>query len=267
MCALFHIRPQFLKKGSVMFKKLVPLNKDVHADVKIKSINSFDFAKEFHIASLMVHEFARAASVYPIVFLEDKKNDSFRPVVLLGLDAGENVFVDAKGSWQASYVPAIIRRYPFALARVEDQPDQFTVCIDEEAAVVNKDEGQALFSEQGEPTEVIEKVKKYLGEMQQMELFTLAFTEYLSEHNLFTPLNMRVNYGGQVRNVTGCYVINEERLNNVSDKRFLELREKRYLAPIFSHLTSLSQIERLAMLKEGQVGMMPEALDSQTSLH
>lgn len=250
-----------------MFKKLVPLNKDIHANVKIKAIDDFNFAKEFHISSLMVHEFSRAASVYPIVFLEDKENDTFRPIVLLGLDAGENVFVDAEGSWQASYVPAIIRRYPFALAKLSDQPDQFTVCIDEEASVVSKDEGKALFDENGDPTPVIDNVKKYLGEMQQMELFTIGFAEYLSENNLFTPLNMRVNYGGKIRSVTGCYVVNEERLNNLSDKKFLELREKRYIAPIFSHLTSLSQLERLAMLKDGQLGVMPSELDAKSSMH
>lgn len=240
-----------------MFKKLVPLNKDAHAKTKVQPINSFDFAKPFHIASMMVHEFARAASVYPIVFLEDKEHDEFKPVAMLGLEAGENLFIAEDGSWKASYVPAIIRRYPFALARNSDQPDQFTVCIDEDAEVVSSKEGQSLFSDKGEPTEVIENVKKYLGEMHQMEIFTKNFSHFLAENNLFTPLSMRVRYDGQIRNVTGCYVINEERLNNLSDKKFLEIREKRYLAPIFAHLTSLSQLERLAMLKDGQAGLTP----------
>jgi len=62
---------------------------------------------------------------------------------------------------------------------------------------------------------------------------------------------MRVRAADQIKNVTGCYVINEERLNNLSDKKFLEIKEKRYLAPLYSHLTSLSQIERLALLKQG----------------
>jgi hypothetical protein len=240
-----------------MFKKLVPLNKETHAKTKVLPITTFNFAKPFHIASMMVHEFSRAASVYPIVFLEDKEQDEFKPVAMLGLDVGENLFVDAEGSWKASYVPAIIRRYPFALARNPEQPEQFTVCIDEDAEVISKKEGQALFAE-GEPTDVIENVKRYLGEMHQMEVFTKDFSQFLSENNLFTPMNMRVRYDGQIRNVTGCYVINEERLNNLSDKKFLEIREKRYLAPIFAHLTSLSQLERLAMLKDGQSALTPD---------
>ena len=235
-----------------MFKKLVPLNRDAHAKYRVKPIDSFAFAKDFHLASLMVHEFARAASVYPIVFLEDKDQDEFRPVVLVGLDAGENLFVDESGSWKASYVPAIIRRYPFALARLSDSEDQFTVCLDEDSPFISKKEGESLFDNAGEPTQVVENIKRYLGEMQQMEVFTQEFSRFLAEHNLFSPLNMRVSYGGQIRNITGCYSVNEERLNNLSDALFLEIRSKRYLAPIFTHLTSLSQLERLAMLKDGR---------------
>ena len=72
-------------------------------------VSGFGFASGFHIAYVTMQEFARAASIFPIVFLEDKDKDEFRPVVLLGLNAGENLFVGKDGKWQASYVPAIIR--------------------------------------------------------------------------------------------------------------------------------------------------------------
>ncbi|MBR7889873.1 SapC family protein [Marinomonas sp. A79] len=249
-----------------MFSKLTPINKDQHASLKVKPIENFGFASKFHIASVMVHEFVRAASVYPIVFLEDKTQDEFRPVTLLSLDAGENLFVGEDGKWQASYVPAIIRRYPFALAKNPEQ-DNFTVCVDEDSEYVGTEEGQPLFNEEGKPTEVIENVKRYLGELQQMEAFTKAFCHFLAENNLFTPLNMRVRAADQIKNVTGCYVINEERLNNLSDKKFLDIKEKRYLAPIFSHLTSLSQIERLALLKQGVSAIeSPASAEAETNL-
>ena len=245
-----------------MFKKLVPVNKAAHAETKVKPINSFEFANGFHIASVMVHEFVRAASVYPIVFLEDKDNDEFRPVVLMGLDAGENLFVDAEGKWQASYVPAIIRRYPFALAKAGADDTTYTVCIDEDSEYVTQEDGQPLFNAEGEPTEVIENVKRYLGELQQMEAFTKEFCHYLSENNLFTPLNMRVRQADQIKNITGCYVVNEERLNNLSDSKFLEVKNRRYIAPVYAHLTSLSQIERLSMLKSGKTSVTKEELAS-----
>jgi hypothetical protein len=232
-----------------MFEQVVPVNKERHARKKVRPSNDFRFAAGFHIAYVTTHEFARAAATYPVVFLEDKQNDSYRPVALLGLDAGQNLFVDAKGQWSASYIPAIIRRYPFALVKATDA-DQYIVCVDEASALLSDSEGAALFDEAGEPTQVIENVKRYLGELQQMDQITGDFSSFLVQNNLLTPLNMRVNTDNQVRNITGCHVINEERLNNFSDAKFLELRQKGYLPAIYSHLISLSQIERLASLKK-----------------
>ncbi len=238
-----------------MFKSLVPVNKARHEGKKIKQVQGFGFAADFHIASIMVHEFARAASLYPVVFLEDKEQDSFRPVVLMGMDAGENLFVGADGKWQASYVPAIIRRYPFALASAGEE-GKFTVCIDEGSDLISETEGLPLFNEQGEPAEALENVKRYLGELQQMDAFTNEFCKYMVAHNMLTPLNMRVQQADQVKNINGCYVINEERLNGLSVDGFMELRDKRYLPAVYAHLLSLAQIERLMTLKEDRLAAL-----------
>ena len=49
-----------------MFQKVVPVNKDVHARTRIKEISSFAFASKFHVAYLTMHEFTRAAAIFPI---------------------------------------------------------------------------------------------------------------------------------------------------------------------------------------------------------
>lgn len=232
-----------------MFDQVVPVNKDRHAGKRVRTSNDFRFASKFHVAYVTVHEFARAAAIYPLVFLEDKSNDDFRPVALMGLDAGQNLFVDNEGYWLGSYIPAIIRRYPFALSKAAEA-DRFIVCVDEASDLLSDTEGALMFDDQGNPTEVIENVKRYLSELQQMDTMTKEFSKFLVQNNLLTPLNMRVNAANQERNITGCYVINEERLNNFTDAKFNEIRQKGYLPAIYAHLISLSQIERLASLKK-----------------
>jgi hypothetical protein len=234
-----------------MFRKVVPVNQERHAKKKIKPVESFGFASQFHIAYLTTHEFARAAAIYPLVFIEDKEKDEFRPVAMLGIDAGENLFVDSNGKWQASYIPAIIRRYPFALSQVGED-GRYLVCIDEESELVSDSEGSPLFTDKGEPTQVIDNVKKYLSELQQMDMVTHEFCKFLAAHNLFAPLNMRVRQNDKIKNISGCYVINEDRLNNLSDDLFAEVRKKRYLSPIYAQMISLAQIERLVSLKDEQ---------------
>ena len=231
-----------------MFKKIVPITIKDHKNTKVKSIDNFDFVKNIHLASVMVHEFSRAASTYPIVFLEDKVNDQFRPVVMLGLQEGENLFVQ-DGKWSASYIPAIIRRYPFALSKTGED-NRYVICIDQDSEFINETEGQALFNEDGTGSEVIDRVKKYLTELQQMEIFTEEFCKTMKHENMFTPLNMKVRVGDEIKNVGGAYVINEERFNSLSDEKFVELRKKQYLPVVYSHLSSLAQIERLLGFKD-----------------
>lgn len=231
-----------------MFERVVPVNKEIHADTRIKDISSFEFASKLHIAYVTMQEFTRAAAIFPIVFLEDKEKDEFRPVVLLGLNAGQNLFVDSTGKWQASYVPAIIRRYPFALTPGND--GQYVVCIDEASSLVSDTEGAALFDITGAPTQVIENVKRYLSELQQMEALTRKFCGFLTEHNMFAPLDLRVRESGNVKTIAGCYVINEERLNCLSDELFLAIKNQRYLPAVYAHLISLGQTERLVKLQD-----------------
>jgi hypothetical protein len=235
-----------------MFKNIVPLNKDRHAKTRIKEITDFGFVSQLHIAYVTLHEFARAAAIFPIVFLEDKAKDEFRPVVLMGLNAGENLFVSADGKWNASYVPAIIRRYPFALAPKPDS-NEYLVCLDEDSQLLSETEGNALFDDKGEPTQVIENVKRYLTELQQMDAITNAFCKFLAEHNMFTPLNIKVRDDAEMKSINGCYVINEQRLNGLSDERFLEIKHKQYLPAVYAHLVSLAQTERLVKFKDERV--------------
>lgn len=195
----------------------------------------------------MAHEITRASSIYPIVFIETAGD--FRPVALLGLDVGENLFVDETGRWHASYVPAIIRRYPFGLAG-SGREGEFTVCIDEGSPLINDAEGSALFDDDGKPTTVIDNVKRYLGELQRMDGITNEFCRFLKEHSMLMPLTMRVQRATEVKNIAGCHVISEANLNKASDDTFLELRRRQYLPAIYAHLVSLSQIERLLMLKD-----------------
>lgn len=240
-----------------MFQNIIPITLDQHRNKKIKSITDFNFASQFNLASIMVHEFSRASSTYPIVFLEDKERDEFRPVVLLGLETGTNLFVQ-NGKWDASYIPAIIRRYPFALARVDEKGERYTVCLDNDSDLISDGEGLELFNETGEPAEMMERVKQYLSELQQMERFTQDFCHFIAEHNLFTPLNMKVRQGNEIKDITGCYVINEDRFNGFSNETFLKIREKHFIAPIYAHLVSLAQIERLLKLDERHKGISTE---------
>ena len=232
-----------------MFRELVALNSKRHAALRVRPQASFDFVRGAHMAALMQAELVRAASIYPIVFVEDPAIDSFRPMALLGLREGENVYVDTDGSWLASYVPAVIRAYPFALARAvgegEGETERFAVCIDAASELVSLTEGARLFDTHGAPTEALEQARQWLQQIREMQIRTDAFCRALAARNLFTPFSVRAQRGDEALEVDGCYVINEERLDGLPDAKLFELRREGWLSSIYAHLVSLQQFERL----------------------
>jgi hypothetical protein len=230
-----------------MFRELVALNSKRHAALRVRPQASFEFVRGVHMAALMQAELVRAASIYPIVFVEDPAIDSFRPMALLGLREGENVYVDTDGSWLASYVPAVIRAYPFALARAagEGEAERFAVCIDAASELVSLTEGARLFDAHGTPTEALEQARQWLQQIRDMQLRTDEFCRALAARNLFTPFAVRARRGDETLEVDGCYVINEERLDGLPDAKLFELRREGWLSSIYAHLVSLQQFERL----------------------
>lgn len=229
-----------------MFKKLVPFNAQTHANKKVKPVSDYRFAASSHLASLVVGEFARVAPTYPIVFLKEGENEKYGVYALLGLKSGENLFVTEEGKWDAPYIPAIIRRYPFALGRGGGER-QFIICLDEESEFISETEGQPLVGEDGKPSAVIDKVKEYLSELYRMGELTERFCAEMVNMELLQPLTMQVKGPNDQtpQTIAGCYGVSENKFNQLSDENFLELRKKGAISLIYAHLHSLSNVERL----------------------
>src|SRR5258707_6497618 len=98
------------------YDEIVPLDK-AHR-VLMPSGTTPSFCRSINALALSVGEFVAAARDYPIVFATGDAGKSFAPVILLGLEAGVNLFLDENGEWQRdAYFPAYVRRFPFCLSK------------------------------------------------------------------------------------------------------------------------------------------------------
>ncbi len=158
----------------LFYQKPVPLNKNDHKEKKIKSGNrNFAFAADTNSVILAGVEFSEAGKEYPIVFAQAGEN--VIPVALLGLRNAENLYVDEAGNWDARYIPAFVRRYPFVLAEIGDA-GQRAVCIDEGFEGFSDDEGEALFADD-EPSPLLKQAMDFLEEYQKQYVRTEAFVQ------------------------------------------------------------------------------------------
>jgi len=95
-------------KQLLFYELVTPISKLRHANFTVLEGKGYAFAADVNSVPLMTVEFLAASGEYPIVFsIED---DVVLPIAVVGIDSGKSLFVDADGSWNASYVPAFIRR-------------------------------------------------------------------------------------------------------------------------------------------------------------
>jgi hypothetical protein len=142
-----------MAKQLLIYEKVVPVSKERHANWSIKPSKDYSFARDINSLPLMAVEFPGAASEYTIVFVGGQAEDSeVMPAIILGV-SNENLFIDDAGNWQAKYIPAFIRRYPFVFSSTESS-ERFTLCIDEDYSGFNQEgRGERLFDADGEQTQ------------------------------------------------------------------------------------------------------------------
>lgn len=229
--------------SNVMFyDKPVAVNRDQHRGTKIGPVPDFSFAAKTNSVALTGVEFIEACKEYPIVFA--KVGERKVPVALVGLRDNENLYVNADGKWDARYIPAFVRRYPFVLA--ESAGDQFVVCVDEASTAFNADEGQPLFDQEGANTPFLDGALNFLNAYQAQMKRTEEFVKQLDALGLFTEMSAKTELAdGRKFLFNGLYVIDEQKLLALKEKKTAELLKSGEAGWIYAHLISLSNMSRL----------------------
>jgi hypothetical protein len=228
----------------VYYEKPVPLDRGKHGRRRIRPGASFAFARQANSLYLAGAEFAQACKEYAIVFTRNG-NGRVVPVVMLGLRARENLYVDEAGSWQGRYIPAFVRRYPFVLAELPGQ-GSLAVCIDESYPGVNDTEGEPLFDAAGQDTPFLRNALDFLTACQRESLRTDAFCQRLDQAGLLMEMNARADLvDGRTFSVQGLLVVDEKKLVALPDATALTLFRGGEMHLVSMHLLSLSNMQQL----------------------
>lgn len=197
---------------------------------------NYKFTAGFEAVPLNVTEFGWAMKSYPIVFSGD---ETVVPLAVLGFRDDENLFVDSKGNWaKHHYVPAFIRRYPFALAPTDD--DNLILCVDETADTL-VDGGKRPLFDNGRPSEmttaVLEFCQAYEGQFQHSR----AFAKDLNDRKLLIENGAEATLkSGKKLALGGFRVIDQSQFDALSDDVFAEWRRRGWLSAVYCHLFSLT---------------------------
>ncbi len=229
----------------LFYKQVVPISKEQHGKLRIKPGSGYNYAKDANALLVTAVEFPLAFREYPIVFIEE--GDTVNPAVVLGLNRDENRFLNSDGTWDAAYVPAYVRRYPFITGKTGDNEQELVVCIDESAEVFNTTEGEALFDISGEQTGFLKKSIEFLQDYQTQIQHTSRFSRHIKDLGLLAP--MRADFhvkGGAKSSLAGFNAIDRAKLKALPKDTLVELLKTDELELIYLHLASLSNFKKLA---------------------
>ena len=246
-----------MTKQLLFYENAVPVSATRHAELSVETGAGYAFASHASAVPIMALEFIPAASEYAIVFAPI--GEEVFPAVVLGMRTDENLYLGQDAKWNAKYVPAFIRRYPFVFSTSADRKT-LTLCIDEAYSGLNREgKGQRLFDDERKPAAYTQRVLKFLQDFQSHFQRTRLFCQRLKELGVLEPTGVQLTaVGGQKIALGGFLVANRKKLREIPDDKLLAMAKSDELELLHLHQYSL---RNFAEMKDRLIGTPPAELE------
>lgn len=225
-----------------MFSKLVPVTRDL-IDKGFVRNTSFLFAKSETMCELVYDELSDAIMAFPVAMV--RIDGVPKLVALLSVLPNQNCFVSPDGRFLASYVPRILRQYPFTLYPTKE--GKRILCVDESALAPKEQANvQAFYDENGEPTEFLTKFVQMWEQFRGQQIDTDNAMRALDDAGVFSEWELVLEYsdGTQTR-IGDVYRINEEKMRALSPDVCQSLIKSGALGIAYAQILSHNKITAL----------------------
>lgn len=230
--------------------RFIPLSIQRFNTLSWSRFADYHHAETLPLVPLAAPELARAACHLPLTFARDAQN-RVGLFVLTGLRAGVNHCLNPAGQWEAGYIPAFLRTYPFRLLPPPtgqgNTETQRVVCVDIESPRVGA-HGEYPFFVEDRPNQATQDVIDFLGKMAKHYAHTDRAATLLHDLGLLTP------WSPPTCNVTdqlhGLLRLDEAQLAKADPDTLYRLNQYGALALAYGQAMSTQQLFRLQELAE-----------------
>ena len=243
----------------LFYKALQPLSSSAHKDFRNRSSDTAPYFAGAHAIPLTIDEFVHAQRSMPIVF---STGENVVPLALAGLNEGVNVFVDEEGRpHQPFYVPAYVRRYPFLLARLDQNAQELSLCFDPESGLVGEyEDGSPLF-DGDKPSENLNAILKFCEEFEVAGQRTQAFVKELQALDLLIDGEVSIQPGDAAQPFIyrGFRMVDEQKFRDLHGDQLRKINQNGMLPLIIAHLFSLALIRDIfgRQMAQGKIPPQP----------
>jgi hypothetical protein len=232
-----------------LFRQVGLLDRNDHRGWRVKALSDWSSARAINAVPLASAEFVEASRDMPIAFVPSSETSvngrpQVLPIAMLGLRAGENLFVAPDGQWDGRFIPAALRRYPFGMLRTAD--DQLSMVVDLAypgwRPSTDEADGEQVIDADGKPTEYGQRLLAFLerfeGEMQRTRLMC----DRLVELDLLRGAEVSGALPGSASvKADGFFMV-----ARLPDAEVLELHRNGMLGLLHLHMHSMGNVQQLA---------------------
>ena len=238
----------------LFYKDLMPLNSRDHSDYRSKTMDKADWLIGQHAIPLTVDEFAQAQRDYPIIF---SSGPNPLPLALMGLNEGVNTFVNDEGKiTDPVYVPAYVRRYPYLLAKLNNDSEELSLCFDPTCEAIGEfDEGDRLFDDEKKPSEATQNILAFCQRFEEAGVRTKTFVEELQKHDLLMDGEIAITSPENPDKpfiYRGFQMINQDKLRELRGDTLRGWNQNGLIALIYAHMMSLDLMRNIFGRQVGQ---------------
>ncbi len=246
-----------MSKQLLIYETAVPVSPARHGRHAVQVGQNYGFAAGVNAVPLMAVEILRAATEYAVVFT--LAGDEVMPAVVLGVKGDQNLYLGPDGHWNARYIPAFVRRYPFVFSTSADAKT-LTLCIDEAYPGLNtQGRGERLFTDDGSPTPYVDRVLSFLKEYQAQFMRTQALGRKLKELALLEPMQAKVTTpSGDALSLTGFLAVSRAKLRALGPEALQALVRTDELELLYLHLYSLRNFNEVKDRLVGALSAEPQ---------
>lgn len=219
-----------------------------HRNLKLKlPVTDWQIANKLNAIFVAAAEFADTCREFPIVFVRAGKepdgSDAIAPIAVFGLTTHENLYVDGE-LWRAQYMPAVLRAYPFCIARIDQE--RFAICFDAAFEGANEQEGQPLFDADGGQAELLKAMTSHLESLETEVQRTRLVGKRLLELDVLREMRFDATLpDGSKHTVDGFLTVDDEKMTKLPDDVVGELHRSGVLGLVHLHWVSLGNMRRL----------------------
>lgn len=241
---LLALRYCFQMINSDFYKQIVALNPDLHRNLRFDASQvNYGFVRNCTTVTIAATELAQATQEYPVVFVRGP-DQQFQLVALLGVQDGQNLFVNVAGHWTGAYIPARVQHYPFVIAE-DSQAELSIVRVDESCAALNVVSGELLIDDQGTLQQRVHDELRFIQDYQTEIARTGIMLSQLAELDLIVPLNQAASENEAVQ-LGDLYSIDSVKFKSISATALPELFNSGALRLAFMQMDSLANIRKLS---------------------